>query len=155
MAVLSNILSSIFRSNTIVTPPFVPTDLGSSLLRWFDTADPATITSAGSPARVSQWLDKSSNADVASQSTGSVQPATGVDSLNGKNLFTLATTNRLFTLANPVPITDGYILFALVNTLSATTGIKGFTGGSSGTGQFSARYITNKITKLFSSNKSI
>ena len=52
---------------------------------WLDAADSSTIDeSSGS---VGQWNDKSGNSYSVSQSTGSRQPTTGVDSLNGKNVI--------------------------------------------------------------------
>lgn len=65
---------------------FDPLSLSPAL--WLDASDAATITSAGSPALVSQWRDKSGLNRHVSASTTS--PQTGVNTQNGKNIITFA-----------------------------------------------------------------
>lgn len=50
---------------------FVPTDLGATLVAWLDALDSGTIAIA---TGVSQWNDKSGNANHFAQSTGANQP---------------------------------------------------------------------------------
>jgi len=67
---------------------FSPDDI-SGLQLWLDASDETTITeSSGS---VSQWDDKSGNANHVSQGTASAQPSTGVTTLNGKNVIAFDT----------------------------------------------------------------
>lgn len=63
-----------------------PKRYASTLALWLDAADTATITA--SAGRVSQWNDKSGNNRHAVEATASVQPATGVETLNGLNVLT-------------------------------------------------------------------
>lgn len=53
---------------------------------WLDASDASTITKDGS-GFVSQWSDKSGNANHATQGTGSNQPLTGVTLQNAKNVI--------------------------------------------------------------------
>ena len=71
-------------------PPFVPTDL-PGLLAWHDASDAASvINTAGA---VSQWSDKSGNANHWTQGTATNQPITGTVTLNGKNAIQFDMTN--------------------------------------------------------------
>lgn len=64
--------------------PFTPASI-SGLVEWHDPTDPATITSSG--GAVSQHDDKSGNAYHQVQATGSLQPATGLRTINSLNAF--------------------------------------------------------------------
>jgi len=66
-------------------PPFSP--LGLSPALWLDASDATTITSSGSPAKVSQWNDKSGNGYNVAQGTGAAQPTTGANTRNGLNVL--------------------------------------------------------------------
>jgi hypothetical protein len=61
-------------------------DLSPAL--WLDASDAATITASGSPAKVSQWDDKSGNGRNVAQGTGAAQPTTGSDTINSLNVLT-------------------------------------------------------------------
>lgn len=67
------------------TKPFSPLDLSPAL--WLDAADTTTITASGSPAKVSQWDDKSGNGRNVSQPTGVRQPSTGTATINSLNVL--------------------------------------------------------------------
>lgn len=64
---------------------FLPTDI-SNLVLWFDSSDSSTITEV--LGDVSQWDDKSGQGNNVEQGTGSLQPRTGDDTINGKNVLT-------------------------------------------------------------------
>lgn len=64
---------------------FNPANLSPKL--WLDAADASTITSSGSPAKVSQWDDKSANGFHVVQATGAAQPTTGATTQNGFNVL--------------------------------------------------------------------
>lgn len=54
---------------------------------WLDASDASTITSSGSPAKVSQWNNKGSVSANFSQATSSAQPTTGSETQNGNNVL--------------------------------------------------------------------
>jgi len=54
---------------------------------WLDASDASTITSSGSPAKVSQWNNKGSVSANFTQSTGAAQPTTGTETQNGNNVL--------------------------------------------------------------------
>ena len=60
---------------------WTPAEITTSL--WLDAADAGTITEAA--GFVSQWDDKSGNGNDLSQGAGSLQPSTGVRTINGRN----------------------------------------------------------------------
>lgn len=57
------------------------------LTSWYDAADTSTITSSGSPAKVSQWSDKSGNSIHLTQSNESLRPLTNSETINGLNVI--------------------------------------------------------------------
>ena len=69
----------------VASQAFSPNKL-SDLILWLDASDLATIIESG--GNVSQWNDKSSNANNVVQTFGSKQPVTGVDTINGINALT-------------------------------------------------------------------
>lgn len=82
--------------------------LSFSPLAWLDASDTSTITSSGSPAKVSTWADKSGNSRNVVQSTSANQPTTGADTRNGRNVLTYSGGQLLasvaFTKAQPITI---------------------------------------------------
>lgn len=72
----------LFNSAGGAAPAFSPTDI-TGLELWLDAADASTITETG--GAVSQWDDKSGQDNHFTQSTGSIQPVTGTDTINGRN----------------------------------------------------------------------
>ena len=60
---------------------FSPLELSPAL--WLDASDATTITSSGSPAKVSQWNDKSGNGYNFTQATGAAQPTLTTNAING------------------------------------------------------------------------
>lgn len=53
---------------------------------WYDASDTSTITLSGS--NVTQWNDKSANAYHLTQATGTRQPQSGINTVNGLNAIT-------------------------------------------------------------------
>lgn len=70
-------------------PPseFSPIDLSGSRL-WLDADDATTVLEEDFANNVSRWNDKSGEGYNVDQSIGGDQPATGVTTLNGRNLIT-------------------------------------------------------------------
>jgi hypothetical protein len=72
-------------NNNILKFPSLWTPASISTSAWYDAADESTITeSSGS---VSQWSDKSGNDAHATQTSGSFQPSTGTETINGLNVI--------------------------------------------------------------------
>lgn len=63
--------------------PWTPASLGSTLKLWLDADDAATFTYS-SGVVVSQWADKSGNANHGAQATTSAQPSRATSQINGK-----------------------------------------------------------------------
>lgn len=63
------------------------------LALWLDASDLSTITESG--GSVSQWSDKSESMDHLVQASGSLQPVTGAETLNGRNVLTFAGAEQL------------------------------------------------------------
>lgn len=95
---------------------FNPLSLSPAL--WLDASDTSTITSSGSPAKVSQWNDKSGNGRNVTQPTGTAQPGTGSTTQNGLNVLTFDGNDALdaATAADWKFLHDGtnYIVAAVV-----------------------------------------
>lgn len=93
---------------------------------WLDAADTATITSSGSPAKVSQWNDKSVNARHVTQATAASQPTTGATTQNGLNIldFDGGDSLQASTASNWVFLHDGVAPYAryIVYKNTGTTG---------------------------------
>lgn len=81
----------------------------NNLQLWLDANDPTTITEVA--GAVSQWDDKSGTSNHATQSTGSRQPSTGVNTQNSLNVLTCV--NGGFDLTNDIVATEMYV-FAVV-----------------------------------------
>ena len=106
---------------------FSPLALSPAL--WLDAADTTTITSSGSPARVSQWNDKSGNGRNVVQATGAAQPTTGANTKSGLNVITFDGNDRLRTAAETT--NSVATLFAVANHTSSGLGgrlLSGFSG---------------------------
>jgi hypothetical protein len=107
---------------------------GSDLLVWYDASDAASITHVA--GAVSQWNDKSGNADHLVQATGANQPtysATGLGGTQPSISFNAASTDFMATSAAAIA-TAGVSDFAVfivgrLNTLTAAFGgLAGFVG---------------------------
>jgi hypothetical protein len=88
---------------------WTPADL-PSLIGWWTTADLATITASGSPAKASQWNAKAGTAGPMLQSTGANQPTTGVITVNGYNAFSALGAACMFaTITYPAVSTGSFL----------------------------------------------
>jgi hypothetical protein len=75
--------------------PFTPASI-AGLQLWLDASDASTITQSG--GTVSQWNDKSGNANNAAQATGSMQPTYVTNSFNGLNSLLFNGTSDLLLI---------------------------------------------------------
>jgi hypothetical protein len=79
-----------------------PSNPVSGYYVWFDASDASSITSSG--GYVSQWNDKSGNSfHVTNGGGSSVQPQTGANTMNGKNVLTWNDTGSLRGLRTSIP----------------------------------------------------
>jgi hypothetical protein len=92
----------------------------TDLALWLDASDADTITEVG--GAVSQWDDKSGNANHVTQGTGSAQPTTGATSLNGKNVIDFDGTDTLILPAALYSIANGNNTVFVVSKRNTETG---------------------------------
>lgn len=101
---------------------FTPAQLAPEL--WLDAADTSTITSSGSPARVSQWNDNSTNSRNVVQATATSQPTTGATTQNGYNVvdYELSRFLRASAVADWTFMHDGTCVYAIYVAYKRTAG---------------------------------
>jgi hypothetical protein len=78
----------------ISSAPWLPVSLNPQA--WYDASDASTVISAG--GLVSEWRDKTTNNRHATQPTGSNQPATGTNTMGGRNVISLNGSNQFFNV---------------------------------------------------------
>lgn len=100
---------------------FSPNKL-ANLVIWFDATDPATIIESGGD--VSQWNDKSSSGNNASQGVGALQPRTGDNTFNGKNVITADGTDGM-AFDNTLTLSGAYTVFQVTALTSSTVQLIG------------------------------
>ena len=83
---------------------WLPSDLGASLVMWYDASDASSITH--SSGVVSQWNDKSGNACHLAQSDNTLRPTYTANILSGKGGIDFYLNKGLFSTATP---TVGYV----------------------------------------------
>lgn len=89
----------------------------AGLQLWLDAADSSTIsTSTG----VSEWRDKSATGSKWEQTTGNNQPATGTQTLNGRNVIVFDGSNDSLSATTPLS-TSLPLSFFIVQRIVATT----------------------------------
>jgi hypothetical protein len=90
----------------------------SGLALWLDASDSSSYTIA---TGVSEWRDKSGNNRTFSQSTGNNQPATGTQTMNGRNVLVFDGANDTLTNAAPFASTAApWTIFFVQRIVSAT-----------------------------------
>ena len=93
------------------TAAWTPADL-ANLLAWFDASDTGTITESG--GSVSQWDDKSGNANHVTQGTGSDQPTTRAVTLNSLNVISTNDSSDYLNKSSFDIGTSGNLMIATV-----------------------------------------
>lgn len=76
-----------------------PNNLGRVGASWHDTSDPDTIV-AGAGDGVSQHRDKTGHGENRAQAVEANQPETGLDAINGRNVFRYTATKHTFFRAS-------------------------------------------------------
>lgn len=110
---------------------FSPSDI-SDLKVWYDASDTATIAHSG--GAVSQWDDKSGNANHQVQATASLKPTTGTRTLNGLNVL---------DFTSDILATSGAVALDTVHTIAVVVVPDTVSGGAIIT-EFSVDTGTNK-----------
>lgn len=90
---------SVYSNIQTISTMTIPMSIGNLLL-WNDASDTATITSSSN--LVSQINDKSGNNYHTTQATGSFQPQTGTQTINGLNALYLDTGNKTLNINSGV-----------------------------------------------------
>lgn len=115
-------------STTAAAPSFFPTDI-TGCIGWFDASDAGSITASG--GQVSQWNDKSGQANHVTQGTGSQQPITGTRTINSLNGLDFTTASSQFLGKSSSPTLDASSIFAVFKRdLSQTEAVVGSNSGS-------------------------
>jgi hypothetical protein len=112
----------------------------SGLQLWLDASDLSTVTQA---TGVSEWRDKSPTGSKWIQETGNNQPATGTQTINGKNVLVFDGSNDWLSAVTPLATAMPLSMFIVQRIVSGTsfgmtyTAATGFnvrqTGASTGT----------------------
>lgn len=106
-----------------VSQPFLPIDLGSSVLKaWWDASNAGSITSSG--GTVSQWDDLSGNANHIAQSVSGSRPTTGSVTINSMNALGFDGTDDDLQKTTGVSLSsnDGTTILAVRKHNSGTSG---------------------------------
>jgi hypothetical protein len=123
---------------------FSPKNVANILL-WFDGADASSLTFSGS--NITQWSDKSGNANHGTRAAGSTCPTQLTAALNGLNtvLFTRSNSQYL-DLTTPIVAGTQYTCFAVLKASSQSSHAGGTFGSSSGPGGTLLELNTNAGT---------
>jgi hypothetical protein len=113
------------------------------LALWLDAADAPTITHSG--GAVSQWADKSGGGNHAAQGAAASQPATGANTINGKNVITFDGSSDRMTLSPGIPPGSGYTVFSVVS-IGDNAAQKAIIAG--GNGALSVQTTSGEIPQL-------
>jgi len=127
---------------------WTPSEISTSA--WFDAYDEGTITESG--GAVSQWDDKSGNANHATQGTGSLQPVTGTNVINGLNAIYSDGSNLLEIALDTWQNSNDIMVFMVLNADSPIVGNSEPIGNRSGpTSQegFIARLTSTQIRHVY------
>ena len=90
----------------------------ANLALWLDAADSGTITVG---TGVSQWRDKSARGSLWTQGTGNNQPATGTQTIAGKNVLVFDGANDTLVSDTPFAVTTTpFSMFVVQRVIAAT-----------------------------------
>ena len=131
------------------TGPWTPSRLGGALQLWLDATDSTTLTTTGSS--VSQWRDKSSYGNNASQTTAALQPTLTSTAING--LPALSLSSDQLDIPSLVLTGQGYTFFAAA-TMTTSTASNGRLLAAKATGIFSDAFYPTNWTILMRSGTS-
>lgn len=107
----------------------------AGLQLWLDAADSSTISI---DTGVSQWRDKSSTASVWAQAVGNEQPATGTQTINGKNVIEFDGSNDSLSCVTPLSTSMPLSFFVVQRIVATRTFGMTYTSGTAA-GHFNIR----------------
>ena len=110
----------------------------AGLQLWLDAADSSTIST---DTGVSQWQDKSPTGSVWAQAVGNEQPATGTQTINGKNVIAFDGSNDSLSSGTPLSTSMPLSFFLVQRIVAITTFGMTYTAGTV-TGHFDIRQNT-------------
>jgi hypothetical protein len=116
----------------------------AGLQLWLDAADSSTITTS---TGVSEWRDKSSRGSKWAQATANNQPATGTQSMNGKNVLVFDGTNDALTSLEPLATSMPMTMFIVHRIVTKTD--FGMTYAAAGYNYIGQSSTTGKILWSF------
>ena len=90
----------------------------SGLALWLDAADASSISIE---TGVSQWRDKSSTGTVWAQTVGNNQPATGTQTINGKNVLVFDGSNDWMSAVDPLGTSMPLTMFVVQRIVAGTS----------------------------------
>ena len=99
----------------------------TGLQLWLDAADSSTITTG---TGVSEWRDKSATGSKWVQATGNEQPATGTQTLNGKNVLVFDGSNDSLSASAPLSTSLPLTFFLVQRIVAVTSFGMSYTAGS-------------------------
>lgn len=103
----------------------------AGLSLWLDASDASTITTG---TGVSQWRDKSASGSLWTQGTGNNQPATGTQTLNGRNVLVFDGSNDTLAATTPFAVTTTPFSLFVVHRIISTTNFGHTISADSGNG---------------------
>jgi hypothetical protein len=115
----------------------------AGLQLWLDAADSSTITT---DTGVSEWRDKSATKSVWAQTTGNEQPATGTQTMNGKNVLAFDGSNDSLSASAPLN-TSMPLTFFVVQRIVANVN-NGMTYATTASDNFNIRQTGDGTTQL-------
>lgn len=111
----------------------------AGLQLWLDAADSSTISTG---TGVSEWRDKSATGSKWAQATANNQPATGTQTLNGKNVLVFDGTNDGLSSVTPLSTSLPLSLFLVQRIVATRTYGMSYTSGTT-PGHFDIRQNNN------------
>jgi hypothetical protein len=134
--------------------PFTPTDLGASLLEWWDAEDATKLTLSGSD--VVTWTGKVGGL-APTQSTGASRPLYSATSFNNRPGLTFdGVADHLFISAMPFPANCEIWCLVDQTALAADATVRTVfaTGGNTGGASYQVRRAVNTINNAGANNGS-
>jgi hypothetical protein len=140
-------------NSPIVTTPWTPQNIGSSLVGWWDASDSSTITTA---TGVSSIADKTTNARPFFQSSGALQPTRVANTLNNLSVLRFDGTDDWMQTSTRINIRCFVLLARWTNSNTvdyrhlwdmSTNSVNGWHGDTVASGRllstFTSPFITN------------
>jgi len=110
-----------------VTAVASPLDIAGCQL-WLDASDPASITASG--GEVTAWADKSTTGSSWTRVSGTNGPATGTQTIGGKNVIVFDGTNDGLSAVTPLNTSMPLTFFVVQRVVSGTVAGMTYTAGT-------------------------